>query len=47
MFPSVETVKRLAALEVVKTHARLFLLGKPGAGKSTLMKWLVIQAVDA
>src|SRR4029077_20029388 len=36
--------KRHAALDVVKTHARLFLLGKPGAGKTTLMKWLVIRS---
>ncbi len=39
-------VKRRLAVEVVKTHTRLFLLGKPGAGKTTMMKWLVIQCTD-
>lgn len=35
---------RRGALEVLNQHHRLFLLGKPGAGKTTLMKWLVIQS---
>jgi tetratricopeptide (TPR) repeat protein len=42
--PDVPTLKakRLKAEQVVKKHNRLFLLGKPGAGKTTFLKHLAM-----
>lgn len=36
--------QRLPALEVVNTRASLFILGRPGAGKTTFLRYLAIQA---
>lgn len=35
--------KRVPGLEVVKHNDKLMILGKPGAGKTTFLKWLAIQ----
>ncbi|MBE9138341.1 NACHT domain-containing NTPase [Nodosilinea sp. LEGE 07088] len=35
--------ERMPALEAVKTHKKLIILGKPGAGKTTFLKYLAIQ----
>jgi predicted NACHT family NTPase len=35
--------ERIPALEVVKRHDKLMILGKPGAGKTTFLKWLALQ----
>lgn len=35
---------RIDALEAIKKHDRLFILGKPGAGKTTLMKYVTLLA---
>ncbi|WP_309729252.1 NACHT domain-containing NTPase [Chamaesiphon sp. OTE_75_metabat_556] len=35
--------KRIPALEAVKRHKKLMILGKPGAGKTTFLKWLALQ----
>lgn len=40
-----EKVQRLPGLEVLKDHNKLFILGKPGAGKTTFLKWSAIQAI--
>jgi predicted NACHT family NTPase len=39
------TVKRepITALEAVERHDKLMILGKPGAGKTTFLKWLAVQ----
>jgi len=36
--------KRISALRVVTQHDRLFIFGKPGIGKTTLLKYLAIQS---
>jgi predicted NACHT family NTPase len=35
--------KRIHALEAVNCHDKLMILGKPGAGKTTFLKWLALQ----
>jgi predicted NACHT family NTPase len=35
--------KRIPGLEAVEKHDKLLILGKPGAGKTTFLKWLVLQ----
>jgi predicted NACHT family NTPase len=35
--------KRIPALEAVERHDKLIILGKPGAGKTTFLKWLALQ----
>jgi predicted NACHT family NTPase len=35
--------KRIPALEAVERHNKLMILGKPGAGKTTFLKWLALQ----
>jgi predicted NACHT family NTPase len=35
--------ERIPALEAVKRHNKLMILGKPGAGKTTFLKWLALQ----
>jgi predicted NACHT family NTPase len=35
--------KRIPGVEAVQRHDKLMILGKPGAGKSTFLKWLAIQ----
>ena len=39
------THERLDAMEVVKTHSHLLLLGQPGSGKTTFLKYLTLQAL--
>jgi predicted NACHT family NTPase len=38
--------KRIPALEAVQKHDRLMILGKPGAGKTTFLKWLALQCIE-
>jgi predicted NACHT family NTPase len=38
-------VKCLPGLEAVEKHRRLMVLGKPGAGKSTFLKYLAMQCI--
>jgi predicted NACHT family NTPase len=35
--------ERIPALEAVERHDKLLILGKPGAGKTTFLKWLALQ----
>ncbi|WP_229456267.1 NACHT domain-containing NTPase [Nostoc sp. CHAB 5715] len=35
--------ERISGLEAVERHSKLFILGKPGAGKTTFLKWLALQ----
>jgi len=37
--------ERLPGLEVVRKHPRLLVLGKPGAGKTTFLKYLAMQCI--
>jgi len=36
--------QRMHGLELVKTNQNLFILGKPGAGKTTFLKYITLQA---
>jgi predicted NACHT family NTPase len=38
-------VERLSGLEVVRQYSRLLVLGKPGAGKTTFLKYLAMQCI--
>ncbi|MEH2182353.1 NACHT domain-containing NTPase [Nostoc sp.] len=38
--------KRVSGLEVVKCNSRLMILGKPGAGKTTFLKYLAIECIS-
>ncbi len=35
--------KRISALKAVERHDKLMILGKPGAGKTTFLRWLALQ----
>ncbi len=35
--------ERVPGLEAVESHDKLLILGKPGAGKTTFLKWLAVQ----
>ena len=39
------TEKRVPGLEAVERHRKLMVLGKPGAGKSTFLKYLAMQCI--
>ncbi|MBI5307157.1 MAG: hypothetical protein HZB37_02165 [Planctomycetes bacterium] len=43
---SAESDTRHNALELAKEKDRLYILGKPGAGKTTFLKYLLLQALD-
>jgi predicted NACHT family NTPase len=38
--------ERIAGIEAVKRHSKLMVLGKPGAGKTTFLKYLAMQCID-
>ncbi|MBD1822719.1 NACHT domain-containing NTPase [Cyanobacteria bacterium FACHB-DQ100] len=38
--------ERVPGLEAVRKYSKLMILGKPGAGKTTFLKYLAIQCVD-
>jgi predicted NACHT family NTPase len=40
------TEKRISGLEAVERHSKLMVLGKPGAGKTTFLKYLAIQCIN-
>ncbi len=40
------TEKRVPGLEAVEQHSKLMVLGKPGAGKSTFLKYLAMQCIE-
>lgn len=40
------TEERVSAKDVVERYPRLMLLGKPGAGKTTFLKYLAIQCIN-
>ncbi|MEH2463620.1 NACHT domain-containing protein [Nostoc sp.] len=39
------TVKRVPGVEAVEKYSKLMILGKPGAGKTTFLKYLAIQCI--
>jgi hypothetical protein len=38
--------KRIPALEAVEKYSKLMILGKPGAGKTTFLKYLAMQCIE-
>lgn len=40
------TQKRVLGLEAVERHNKLMVLGKPGAGKTTFLKYLAMQCIE-
>jgi predicted NACHT family NTPase len=40
------TQKRVPGLEAVEKYSKLMILGKPGAGKTTFLKYLAIQCIE-
>ncbi|MEH2025912.1 NACHT domain-containing NTPase [Nostoc sp.] len=40
------TEKRVPGLEAVEKYSKLMILGKPGAGKTTFLKYLAIQCIE-
>ncbi|MEH2144962.1 NACHT domain-containing protein [Nostoc sp.] len=40
------TEKRVSGLEVVQRYSKLMVLGKPGAGKTTFLKYLPMQCIE-
>ncbi|PSB20945.1 NACHT domain-containing protein [Phormidesmis priestleyi ULC007] len=40
------TEKRVPGLKAVEQHRKLMVLGKPGAGKSTFLKYLAMQCIE-
>jgi predicted NACHT family NTPase len=43
---SIITEKRVPGLEAVEKYPKLMILGKPGAGKTTFLKYLAIQCIE-
>jgi hypothetical protein len=41
-----ENAKRISGLALVKRNKNLFILGKPGAGKTTFLKYIAVQAAE-
>ena len=41
-----EDISRISALRLATTQKKLFILGKPGAGKTTFLKFLVLKACE-
>ena len=41
------TQERISGLEAVERHSKLMVLGKPGAGKTTFLKYLAIQCISS
>lgn len=39
-------IRRQAGVEVLSQNNRLFILGQPGAGKTTFLRWLALRAVQ-
>ncbi|NEQ63578.1 MAG: NACHT domain-containing protein, partial [Moorea sp. SIO4A1] len=40
------TEKGVPGLEAVKGHSKLMVLGKPGSGKTTFLKYLAMQCIE-
>ncbi|ARV59167.1 signal transduction protein [Nostocales cyanobacterium HT-58-2] len=40
------TQKRVPGLDAVQEHSKLMVLGKPGAGKTTFLKYLAMQCIE-
>jgi predicted NACHT family NTPase len=40
------SIERLQGLDAVETYPRLMVLGKPGAGKTTFLKYLAMQCIE-
>jgi predicted NACHT family NTPase len=40
------TQKRVPGLQAVEQHSKLMVLGKPGAGKTTFLKYLAMQCIE-
>lgn len=40
------SANRLNGISALQEYKKLFILGKPGAGKTTFLKWLALQAVQ-
>jgi predicted NACHT family NTPase len=40
------TEKRVLGLKAVQGHSKLMVLGKPGAGKTTFLKYLAMQCIE-
>ncbi|QMS90073.1 NACHT domain-containing NTPase [Nostoc edaphicum CCNP1411] len=38
--------KRVSGLKAVQSHSKLMVLGKPGAGKTTFLKYLAMQCIE-
>ncbi|HSH05786.1 MAG TPA: NACHT domain-containing protein [Anaerolineae bacterium] len=41
-----QRVRRLAGLDIVEQANKIFILGGPGSGKTTFLKYLTLQAID-
>ena len=38
--------RRVPGIEAVKRYSKVMMLGKPGAGKTTFLKYLAMQCID-